>query len=86
MSYSYSLTYDLTRDPAESTNRAPVANPDSATTTVNSPVSVSVLANDSDPDGDALGVKQCSQPVGSAVSVANDIVTVAPPRDFSGRL
>lgn len=37
-------------------NRPPVANPDSATTTVGEPVTVDVLANDFDPDGDPLEV------------------------------
>lgn len=37
-------------------NRAPVANPDEATTTAGEPVTVDVLANDFDPDGDALEI------------------------------
>lgn len=37
-------------------NRAPVANPDEATTTVGQPVTVDVLANDTDPDGDPLEI------------------------------
>lgn len=41
-------------------NSAPVANPDAATTIVGSPVTVSVLANDTDPDGDALVVTAVS--------------------------
>jgi outer membrane protein OmpA-like peptidoglycan-associated protein len=38
------------------TNQAPVANPDAATTTVGEPVTVDVLANDFDPDGDPIEV------------------------------
>jgi outer membrane protein OmpA-like peptidoglycan-associated protein len=37
-------------------NRAPIANPDSATTVAGQAVTVDVLANDSDPDGDPLEV------------------------------
>jgi len=42
-------------------NRAPVANPDEATTTVGQPVTVEVLANDFDPDGDPLEVVEVVQ-------------------------
>jgi hypothetical protein len=37
-------------------NDQPVANPDTATTPENTPVTVSVLGNDSDPEGDPLTV------------------------------
>ncbi len=37
-------------------NRAPVAVNDAATTTAGTPVTVDVLANDSDPDGDAVSI------------------------------
>jgi len=37
-------------------NRAPVANPDEATTPAGQPVAVDVLANDFDPDGDPLEI------------------------------
>jgi outer membrane protein OmpA-like peptidoglycan-associated protein len=42
-------------------NRAPVANPDEATTTVGEAVTVDVLANDFDPDGDPLEVIEVVQ-------------------------
>ena len=38
------------------TNSPPVANPDGATTAAGEPVTVNVLANDFDPDGDALEI------------------------------
>jgi hypothetical protein len=41
---------------AEVVNRAPLAVDDSATTDENTPVTVDVLANDTDPDGDVLTV------------------------------
>jgi hypothetical protein len=37
-------------------NQPPVANPDAATTTAPEPVTIDVLANDTDPDGDVLQV------------------------------
>ena len=42
--------------PESSANQPPVANPDSASTPYRTPVSIDVLANDSDPDGDTIGV------------------------------
>lgn len=42
-------------------NRAPVANPDQATTTPGQAVTVDVLANDFDPDGDALEIVEVVQ-------------------------
>ncbi|HEX9966265.1 MAG TPA: Ig-like domain-containing protein [Allosphingosinicella sp.] len=58
-------------------NDAPVANPDGASTGENSPVTVNVLANDSDVDnGAVLTVTAASAPAGqgSASVVANQIV------------
>jgi VCBS repeat-containing protein len=37
-------------------NHAPVANPDNVTTTRDTPITIHVTANDSDPDGDSVGV------------------------------
>jgi VCBS repeat-containing protein len=58
-------------------NDAPVANPDSASTGENSPVTVNVLANDTDVDnGAVLTVTAASAPAGqgSASVVANKVV------------
>ncbi|WP_181918468.1 MULTISPECIES: Ig-like domain-containing protein [unclassified Wenzhouxiangella] len=55
-------------------NRAPVANPDAAETTVGQPVTVDVLANDFDPDGDPLEIVDVVQWYGmpAEVTVNND--------------
>ncbi len=50
-------------------NRAPVANPDSATTTAGQAVTVDVLANDFDPDGDPLEVVDVEQWYGRPAEV-----------------
>jgi subtilisin len=66
------------------TNHPPLANDDSTTTEQGTPVTVEVLANDSDPDGDALMVSSVTQPTnGSATYGASD-VTYAPNAGFSG--
>ncbi len=58
-------------------NRAPVANPDAAETTVGQPVTVDVLANDFDPDGDPLEIVDVVQWYGMPAEVTvNDDGTI----------
>jgi hypothetical protein len=65
-------------------NRGPTAVDDEATTKEDSAVTIDVLANDIDPDGDALTVS-ASQPVDGTVAVEPDgSVTYVPPPDFAG--
>jgi hypothetical protein len=66
-------------------NDAPDADGDSATTTVDTPVTVDVLANDSDPDGDSLSVSNLSDPPnGSVVNNGDGTVTYTPDAGFVG--
>src|SRR5207302_1671455 len=66
-------------------NRAPTATEDGATTSQNAAATVAVLANDSDPDGDALTVSSVSAPVhGTATKNGNGTVTYAPAAGFLG--
>jgi hypothetical protein len=66
-------------------NHAPVANNDSASTQPDTPVTVNVLANDSDPDNDPLTVTGVSTPAhGSAVVNGNNTVTYTPTTGYSG--
>ena len=66
------------------TNPAPTAGNDIATTNEDTPVTVSVLANDSDPDGDPLTVMSASAPNGTVVINANGTVTYTPAANFNG--
>jgi uncharacterized repeat protein (TIGR01451 family) len=69
------ITY-LTQFPCENIpNRAPLANPDLATTPSNMAVNIPVLANDTDPDGDVLSIGSIVGPVsnGTATIIGNDI-------------
>jgi hypothetical protein len=67
------------------TNRAPIANPDSATTKPANPVTINVLANDSDPDGDPLTVTAVTDPPrGTATRNADNTVTYRPDCGFTG--
>jgi VCBS repeat-containing protein len=66
-------------------NQAPLANPDSANTSENTPVTIDVLLNDSDPDGDPIHVVDVTTPQnGTAVINADDTITYTPNATFSG--
>ncbi|MFA5909870.1 MAG: MBG domain-containing protein [Vicinamibacterales bacterium] len=66
-------------------NRPPVAAADSLTTTKNTAKTISVIANDSDPDGDTLTVTAVTQPAkGSVVKYANGTVKYTPPSNWVG--
>jgi Big-like domain-containing protein len=54
-----------------SVNDAPNAQPDAATTVKNGAVSIPVLANDSDVDGDQLSVTSVSSPANGSVSITS---------------
>jgi hypothetical protein len=75
-------TVDIT---VRSVNDAPTAAADMATTTMNTAVQISVTANDTDSDGDTLGVTAVTQPQrGSSVTISGGSVTYTPKRNFSG--
>lgn len=66
-------------------NRPPVAAADSATTYLTVPVTINVLANDTDPDGNPLTVTSVTQPIkGSAVINAGQTITFKPAAGSSG--
>src|SRR5947207_12589909 len=66
-------------------NHAPVANNDSAATSQGTPVTVSVLANDTDVDNDALTVTGASTPAhGATVVNGNNTVTYTPTSGYTG--
>lgn len=70
--------------PASGANRPPTATDDAATTAVGSPVTISVLANDADPDGDALTVTINQQPTNGSAAVNGVIIIYTPHANFSG--
>src|SRR5206468_161354 len=65
-------------------NRAPVANDDTAGTTQNTPVTISVLANDTDPDGDPLTVQSVTQPANGTATTNGTTATYTPNNNFTG--
>ncbi|MFC1763664.1 Ig-like domain-containing protein, partial [Planctomycetota bacterium] len=73
-------TSDPALEEAESDNTTPVAADDAGTTNEDAPVSIDVLANDSDPDvGDTLTIASVTQgTAGGAVSIDNSHVNYDP--------
>ena len=66
-------------------NHAPTTNPDLANTPVDQTVTVPVLANDTDPEGDSLTITGVTRPGhGSATANANGTVTYTPAAGFRG--
>lgn len=73
-----------TPPPSGGGNTAPVANNDSVTTAQDTEVSVSVLQNDSDADGDALSIISYTQAGNGSVSQIGDSLSYTPNSNFSG--
>jgi hypothetical protein len=65
-------------------NDDPIAQPDSAATSLGTAVTIAVLANDSDVDGDALSVSALSQPAYGAASSNGVTVTYTPNAGYFG--
>lgn len=76
--YEYQTTVS-----APKVNSAPVTMADAASTEEGVAVSVNVLANDTDADGDTLSVSGVSQPANGTVIVAGDLL-YTPKTGFSG--
>lgn len=66
------LASAMVRVVVNSVNDAPRAAPDLAATTVDRPVAIPVLANDVEPDGDALSVISVTQGASGSVAVQDD--------------
>ena len=67
------------------TNRAPVATDDSATTLRDTLVSIDVLSNDSDIDGDSLTIESATTPTNGSVSIiGGNSIEYTPNLNFTG--
>jgi uncharacterized repeat protein (TIGR01451 family) len=65
-------------------NDAPNANDDSASTPQDTPISIAVLENDSDPEDDSLSVSAIGLPSNGASAIAGLSVVYTPTQDFDG--
>lgn len=79
------VLYGIPRDPPPA-NRPPVAVADRVTIVCDASVTIAVLANDSDPDGDALNVTKVSKPANGTAKATADgkRVKYEPKRRFRG--
>jgi hypothetical protein len=67
------------------TNAPPVAVDDTATTSANTPLTIPVVGNDSDPDGHPVSVMGVGTPLsGGSASFTGTTVTYTPPSNFTG--
>jgi hypothetical protein len=78
-------TVSITVNPADP-NQDPIAQADSATTRRNTAVSIAVLANDSDPDGDTLTITAVTQGANGTATITNGgtHVSYSPRNGFTG--
>ena len=66
-------------------NEAPIANADTTTTPEGTPISIPVIANDFDPDGDAISVTETTDPNNGTVTLNPDgTITYTPNDGFIG--
>ncbi len=65
-------------------NDPPVAQDDSASTNEDTSASISVLNNDSDPDGDGLSVQSVTRPGHGTVSLQGSVIIYTPESNYSG--
>ncbi len=68
-------------------NRPPAAGDDAFKTAKNTPKTMAVLANDTDPDGDAITLVSVAAPPGfkgTVVKNANGTIKYTPPKNFTG--
>lgn len=65
-------------------NEAPIAQDDAGFTQQGEAITLDVLSNDSDPDGDPLTITQYNAPNGTVVLNADSTITYTPDTDFSG--
>jgi glucose/arabinose dehydrogenase len=78
-------TVDVTVAPGPTENAPPTANDDDASTASNTPVSISVLGNDTDPENEALTVDSFTQGAnGSVADLGNGVLQYTPNADFVG--
>ncbi|PID45344.1 MAG: hypothetical protein CSB47_09165 [Proteobacteria bacterium] len=66
------------------TNEAPKAVDDNASTPENTAITIDVIANDTDPDSDALVVEAVGTPTNGVVAIVNNKIVYTPNTDFSG--
>ena len=70
--------------PVTDVNLPPVASDDSTATDFEQPVTINVLNNDTDADGDTLTITGVTQPDFGGADIVNNQILYTPPESFSG--
>src|SRR5690606_31275597 len=65
-------------------NRPPVAIDDAAQTIAGTSIAIGVLANDSDPDGNAIAIATLSQPAHGSASIEGGSIRYLPAPGYTG--
>jgi len=91
VTFTYRMSYGFKSDTAlvtieitGSASNPPVANDDTAATAENTPVTINVLSNDNDPDGDDLSITQVSDPANGTATIDGDLIQYTPNNGFNG--
>src|SRR5690606_13135238 len=74
----------VNQGPREYSNRFPLARPDAAAAPVGQSVTIDVLANDTDPDGDPLAIGAVGTPAHGSVQLAGGVLAYTPQPGYSG--
>ncbi len=82
--FCYNIWVGDCEDPGTGNNSIPDAMDDSFTTPCNEQITMDVLANDTDPDGDALTLCGYTQPSGGSVMQSGSSLVFMPNPGFSG--
>lgn len=77
-------SFQVTVLPREVENQAPVANADAAEVQAGGTVLIDVLANDVDPEGEALAIDALTQPANGTVTLEDGRIRYTPAEGFTG--
>lgn len=77
-------TATITVTTAPALNRAPIAVDDAAAAGFGQAVTVAVLTNDSDPDGDAINIASVGAPAHGTAAISGNSIVYAPAAGYSG--